>query len=147
MYQLSQQFRIQRIYDNQPQQNQQEIDRDREIALKYMKERILHPDERDMLVWNLVTDVPLIRSPWQYLCFILNVIIPEKWSKTLFMVGIFQLLLAYLIIGWAFSIYWGILIVRKSWEDKKELELFLQKTQLRSDQASAANQNQNQNRR
>ena len=57
----------------------------------------------------------------------------EKWSKTLFMVGVFQLFLAYILIGWIFSIYWGILIVRKSWEDTEELKNFLDKTNPRSD--------------
>ena len=40
----------------------------------------------------------------------------EKWSKTLFFVGLFQLFLAYILVGWIFSIYWGVLIVRKSME-------------------------------
>jgi hypothetical protein len=57
----------------------------------------------------------------------------EKWSKTLFMVGLFQLCLAYILIGWVFSIYWGWLIVRKSWQDKQELDKFLKSTQVRSD--------------
>jgi hypothetical protein len=57
----------------------------------------------------------------------------DKWSKTLFMVGVFQLFLAYILIGWLFSIYWGVLIVRKSWEDPGELQNFLDKTHLRSD--------------
>jgi len=57
----------------------------------------------------------------------------EKWSKTLLFVGIFQLFLAYILIGWIFSIYWGVLIVRKSWEDEKELKTFLDKTNLKSD--------------
>ena len=58
----------------------------------------------------------------------------EKWSKTLFMVGVFQLFLAYILIGWIFSIYWGVLILRKSWEDQTELQNFLEKTNPRSDQ-------------
>ncbi len=57
----------------------------------------------------------------------------EKWSKTLFMVGVFQLFLAYILIGWVFSIYWGVLILRKSWGDKKELDKFLESTAPRSD--------------
>ena len=57
----------------------------------------------------------------------------EKWSKTLFMVGVFQLFLAYILIGWIFSIYWGVLIVRKSWEDERELENFLDRTKPRSE--------------
>ena len=57
----------------------------------------------------------------------------EKWSKTLFFVGVFQLFLAYILIGWLFSIYWGYLIVRKSLEDETELKKFLDKNNLRSD--------------
>jgi hypothetical protein len=45
----------------------------------------------------------------------------EKWSKTLFSVGLFQLLLAYLLIGWVLSIYWGYLIVKKAMEDQADL--------------------------
>ena len=47
----------------------------------------------------------------------------EKWSKTQFFVGLFQLFLAYILIGWIFSIYWGVLIVRKAQDD--QLEKFL----------------------
>ena len=56
----------------------------------------------------------------------------------MFMVGVFQLFLAYILIGWIFSIYWGVLIVRKSWEDQAELQNFLEKTNLRSDQQQPA---------
>ena len=57
----------------------------------------------------------------------------EKWSKTLFMVGVFQLFLAYILIGWIFSIYWGVLIVKKSSSDSDELKNFMDKAALRSD--------------
>jgi hypothetical protein len=57
----------------------------------------------------------------------------DKWSKTLFMVGVFQLFLAYILVGWIFSIYWGVLIVRRSWEDSNELKTFMDKTAIRSD--------------
>ena len=96
-------------------------------------------------MWALITDVPKLKTPWQYVCFLLNVIIPgsgtmiascfgEKWSKTLFLVGLFHLFLAYILIGWVFSIYWGYLIIRKSTEDEKELKQFIDKTNPRSDQ-------------
>lgn len=42
--------------------------------------------------------------------------------------------LAYILIGWIFSIYWGYLIVHKSWSDKKELEKFLDRANLKSDE-------------
>ena len=78
-----------------------------------MKENVIAVDDKDKQVWQLITDVPKVKTPWQYLCFLLNVIIPgkpfipiltlsskgtgtmivscfsEKWSKTLFMVGVF----------------------------------------------------------
>ena len=57
----------------------------------------------------------------------------EKWSKTLFSVGLFQLLLAYLLIGWILSIYWSYLIVKKAWEDQADLQNFLDKANVRSD--------------
>lgn len=49
----------------------------------------------------------------------------ERWSKTLFFVGLFHLFLAYIIIGWVFSIYWGYLIIKRSTKDKGELEQFI----------------------
>ena len=45
----------------------------------------------------------------------------EKCSKTLFFVGVFQLLLAYVLVGYVISIYWGWLIVKKALEDQVEL--------------------------
>ncbi len=49
------------------------------------------------------------------------------WSKTTFMVGLFQLLLTYILIGWIFSIYWGYLFVRKTWEDNPQFQQMEQK--------------------
>mmetsp|Transcript_1605 Transcript_1605/g.1545 ORF Transcript_1605/g.1545 Transcript_1605/m.1545 type:complete len:135 (+) Transcript_1605:43-447(+) len=114
-------------------------------TVQFMKEKMIDNDQRDKEVWEHITNVPQLKSPWQYICFVLNVIIPgsgtmicscfyKQWSKTLFMVGVFQLFLAYILIGWIFSIYWGVLIVRKSWQDKDEMELFMNKTNIRSDQ-------------
>lgn len=60
----------------------------------------------------------------------------EKWSKTLFFVGLFQLFLAYILIGWIFSIYWGWLIVKKSFDNPDELNKFLDRNNIKSDQFS-----------
>ena len=57
----------------------------------------------------------------------------DKWSKTIFMVGVFQLFLAYILIGWIVSIYWGILIVKKSWEVQSDAQNILDKGAARSD--------------
>ena len=120
-----------------------------------MRERVIDIDENDRRVWEIITDVPALKAPWQYVCFVLNVVFPgkrvfdsntvglgtmisscfcAKWSKTLFMVGVFQLFLAYILIGWILSIYWGYLIVKKSLQDQHELQNFLDKNNLKSDQ-------------
>ena len=44
-----------------------------------MKNRVIDYDEKDKQVWMLITDVPIMKSPWQYVCFILNVIVPGKY--------------------------------------------------------------------
>ncbi len=51
-------------------------ERDKQVAMKFMRERVIDYDARDAEVWRLITDVPFISTPWQYVCFILNVIIP-----------------------------------------------------------------------
>ena len=62
----------------------------------------------------------------------------DKWSKTLFFVGLFQLFLAYILVGWIFSIYWGVLIVRKSWEGSEENQNLFGKNFSRSDDPKGA---------
>ncbi len=57
----------------------------------------------------------------------------DKWSKTLFFVGLFQLFLAYILVGWIFSIYWGVLIIRKSAEGNEENQDLFGKKFARSD--------------
>ena len=61
-----------------PSENDQNARRDREVAMKFVKERVIDYDARDAEVWRLITDVPFLSTPWQYICFILNVIIPGK---------------------------------------------------------------------
>ena len=67
--------------------------------MKFMKDRVIDVDDRDRQMWEFITDVPKVGAPWQYICFVLNVVIPglgtmivsafcEKWSKTLFVVGL-----------------------------------------------------------
>ena len=57
----------------------------------------------------------------------------EKWSKTLFMVGLFQLMLAYLVVGWVFSLFWGWLFIKRALEDQAELKSFLDSANAKSD--------------
>ena len=43
-------------------------------------------------------------------------IIGDKWRPVLFVVGLVTLLFGAILIGWVISIYWGVLILRKSLE-------------------------------
>lgn len=43
-----------------------------------MKDKVISVDEKDAQLWRLITDVPMMGTPWQYVCFVLNVIIPGK---------------------------------------------------------------------
>ena len=49
--------------------------------MKVLRERVIDYDDRDHQVWMLITDVPKLKSPWQYICFVLNVIIPGDLFK------------------------------------------------------------------
>ena len=60
--------------------NKEDFDRHKEQSIKFMRERVIDVDARDAEVWRLITDVPKVKTPWQYICFILNVIIPGKCS-------------------------------------------------------------------
>ncbi len=75
-------------------------------------------------------------SPCVYLLLILNIILPGSFlssvgsgtmiascyerpcSKTQFLLGALQLYTAFFIIGWVFSIYWGVLLFYKSRQPK-----------------------------
>ena len=47
-------------------------------TMKFMREKVMDIDAKDAQVWALITDVPKVKTPWQYVCFILNVIVPGK---------------------------------------------------------------------
>ena len=47
-------------------------------AMNFMKDKVIDVDANDRELWERITDVPKVSTPWQYICFILNVIIPGK---------------------------------------------------------------------
>jgi len=57
----------------------------------------------------------------------------QKCSKTMFFVGLFQLLLAPMFVGYFLSIYWGYLIVKKAFSDSVEFQTFLNNANAKSD--------------
>ena len=77
-----------------------------------------------MRFFELLTDVPALHNIISYIVLALNVVLPgsgtvvaacmaERYvaNKTQLIVGMFQLLTAIYLVGWAWSIYWGILII------------------------------------
>ena len=58
----------------------------------------------------------------------------DKWSKSMFCLGLFFLCLAPFLIGWIPSIYWGFLIIQKAKSEEQELKTFLDANNVRSDQ-------------
>ena len=46
--------------------------------MTFMKDKVIDVDANDRELWERITDVPKVNTPWQYVCFILNVIIPGK---------------------------------------------------------------------
>ena len=45
-------------------------------AISFAKNKIIAVDDKDKQFWLLITDVPRVPTPLQYVCFVLNVIIP-----------------------------------------------------------------------
>ena len=49
--------------------------------MRFMRERVIDVDARDAQVWQMITDVPHVPTPWQYVCFVCNVIIPGMYFQ------------------------------------------------------------------
>jgi len=73
---------------------------------------------------RLIDDIVSVRSPWGIVLLILNIVWPglgtiinsamgSKCRATTALVGVIQMLLAAFIIGWLWSIWWGVLILMK----------------------------------
>jgi hypothetical protein len=71
-----------------------------------------------------VLDVPrLPRKPWGILCLVLNIIpggvgtivagVKGKHTPSI-IIGIVQLVLVFFILGWIWSVVWGVVIFRRS---------------------------------
>ena len=82
--------------------------------------------DNDARMWNLIKDVPRVIPAFAYVACFLNIILAGtgsmlvgwlgdrsegQWNKTTFMIGLMQLLSAPYLVGWVWSIYWGIIIV------------------------------------
>ena len=109
-------------------------------ATEYVKRVGMMTSDADKELWGLVSDVPRLSGAWPYICAVLNVFLAGtgtmlagclaegSWSKTQIIWGFIQLLTAVWLVGYALSIYWAYLIVKKALKDKQEVQKFLQDT-------------------
>ena len=63
----------------------------------------------------------------------------ENMNKTQLFIGFFQFLTSIYLVGWIFSIYWGVLIVQKSRGDHEQLKGLIGKGQQTSEQLQQIN--------
>ena len=79
----------------------------------------------DIELWELITNVPKVTSPWNVLLALLNVFFPgvgtflsslwgEPCSKTQALIGLCQFCMSFLLIGWIWSLVWSYFIIKKS---------------------------------
>jgi len=90
----------------------------------------LKNNDYDIRVWSYVSDVPKVALPVAYVVAFVNVILPgfgtmiaafaatsqsqSAVSKTQLAIGLMQFLTTFALVGWAWSIYWGWLIVQRA---------------------------------
>ena len=74
---------------------------------------------------DLAKELAPVKSPMHIVLLILNIIwsglgtminscMGSKFNSTCFLVGLIQWLTAFCLVGWIWSIYWGILIFQKN---------------------------------
>ena len=88
--------------------------------------------EQDTQFWRLISDVPKVLPIFAWFAAIINFIFPGtgtmvvgclgdrrlgNMSKTQFVIGILQLLLAVYFVGYIWSFYWAYLIIKQAHAD------------------------------
>jgi len=46
--------------------------------VKRVQDKVISIDQKDEEMWKIITDVPHFPAPWQYVLFVLSVLIPGK---------------------------------------------------------------------
>ena len=97
-----------------------------QVLKNHVREKVFVVDDQDKMLWELVSTVPYVSTTVAIISALLNCFIPgfgttlaacmadNVVSKTQLVVGLFQFLTSWLIIGWVASIYWGYLLVIKA---------------------------------
>ena len=86
-----------------------------------------------MELWEIVSDVPKLKGAWPYIVAVLCIVIPGSgtmvaacagyspaWSKLQIFVGSLQMMTAVFLIGWIWSIWWGLKILHKSLKEQPD---------------------------
>ena len=102
-------------------------------AFTFGKEAAASTNEKDSEMLELIRDVPELHSFYPYVALGLNFFIPgvgtilaacvsdpKNWSKMHISIGLVQMLTSIYLIGWIWAIYWGVLIVLKSFKSGGE---------------------------
>ena len=121
--------------------NQEHASRLANEAIAYGREKAFVVSDQDKELWEIICDVPRLGGVWPYICCILNIVLPgsgtmlaacmadaTSWSKVQLTCGILQMMLTVYIIGWVWSIAWGVLILKKGIQDRQEVQDFLNRT-------------------
>ena len=120
-----------------------------DVCLKTSYRKCITIEEQDIKIWYLATTVLLLRMPWAWTCFILNLVICGggtmlmsilgdsnvskthfaigfiqlcAWGTTIILLGIFGVMkIGGLVwIAWLWSAYWGYLIVKMTFTATEE---------------------------
>ena len=99
-------------------------------AFTFVQGSLANSNQKDVEVWEHITDVSTLTGPWPYICAVLNFFLPgtgtglagiigdtNSWSKTQLGIGLCQMLTSVYLVGWIWAMYWAYLIVKKTFKD------------------------------
>ena len=104
-------------------------------SIEYGRRAAVSYREQDKEIWLIAANVPRLEGPWPYVVAVLSVVLPgfgtmlaaiigytRYFSKCQLFIGLLQLLTVPVIIGWLWSIWWGLKILHKSLNPQSEEE-------------------------
>ena len=98
----------------------------------------------DVELWELITNVPKVNTPWNVLLALLNVFFPgigtllcslwgEPCSKVQAIIGVLQFCMSFLLVGWIWSIVWSYFIMKKSCSNEELVKFYTKAKKLKKD--------------
>ena len=102
-------------------------------SIEYGKRSAMSFRPQDRELWEIVSNVPRLVGPWPYIVAIFCIVLPgsgtilsacvgfkTSWSKTQIFVGVLQMMTAIYLIGWIWSIWWGLKILHKALKEGQQ---------------------------